>query len=260
MPPYGASRLLPRPRRTVPYRLVCGRFVSATPPSELAAYFGAALGGVSVAEGVSIPDNYNVAPTNEIYAVVDTPDGPEVAAFHWGLIPSWAKDRKIASTMINARSETILSKPVFKGLFAAKRCIIPADGFYEWKAGAGLPDAKGKPTKQPHFIHSLSGEPLALAGLWTTWRDPAAPDAGRLHSATIITTEANATLRPVHDRMPVLLPTSAWRQWLDIGNRDVDSLAVFLTPAPDSLLTMHAVATDVNSVRNNGSALVVPVG
>jgi putative SOS response-associated peptidase YedK len=238
---------------------VCGRFVSATPPDELAAYFGAALGGVAVAEGVAIPDNYNVAPTNEIYAVVDTPSGPEVAAFHWGLIPSWAKDRKIASTMINARSETILSKPVFKGLFAAKRCIIPVDGFYEWKAGAGVPDAKGKPTKQPHFIHSLSGEPLAFAGLWTSWRDPAAPDAGRLHSATIITTSANATMQPVHDRMPVILPADLWGQWLDIENRDVTRLAEFLKPAPESLLRMHAVATDVNNVRNKGPHLAVSI-
>jgi putative SOS response-associated peptidase YedK len=238
---------------------VCGRFVTATPPNELAAYFGAALGGVGVAEGVALPDNHNVAPTNEIYAVVDTPSGPEVATFHWGLIPSWAKDRKIASTMINARAETLASKPAFKGLYVSKRCIIAADGFYEWKAGAGVPDAKGKPTKQPYFIHSLIGEPLAFAGLWTSWRDPAAPDAGRLHTATIITTSANETMQPVHDRMPVLLPATAWATWLDAGNRDIETLSELLVPAPEQLLTMHPVSTDVNSVRNRGPHLLAPV-
>jgi putative SOS response-associated peptidase YedK len=246
---------------------MCGRFVTATPADELAAYFGAALsaslsgGGSGAAEGVgestAPPANYNVAPTNEILAVVATPDGPTLDVFHWGLVPSWAKDKKIASKMINARSETLATKGAFKPLLTRSRCIIPVDGFYEWKTVEGA--AGAKPTKQPYFIHSTSGEPLAFAGLWTAWRDPEAPDAGKLHSATIITTSANDTMAPVHDRMPVLLPASRWAEWLDRENRDIEALATLLVPAPNDLLTMHAVSTDVNNVRNKGAHLLEPL-
>jgi putative SOS response-associated peptidase YedK len=241
--------------------------VSATPADELAAYFGAALSASLAGEGVAAsdkpepdpagsapPPNFNVAPTHDILAVVDSPTGIELAPFHWGLVPSWAKDRKIASKIINARAETLSEKGAFKGLFAQRRCIIPADGFYEWKTIDG--EADGKPVKQPFFIHSTSGEPLAFAGLWTAWRDPAAPDAGKLHSATIITTSANDTMAPVHNRMPVLLPASRWQEWLDRQNQDIDGLASLLVPAPNELLTMHPVSTDVNSVRNKGPHLL----
>jgi putative SOS response-associated peptidase YedK len=248
--------------------------VSATPADELAAYFGAALSASLAGEGLapggapeeeSEPDpvgsaplaNFNVAPTHDILAVVDSSTGIELAPFHWGLVPSWAKDRKIASKMINARAETLSEKGAFKGLFARSRCIIPADGFYEWKTIDG--EAGGKSVKQPFFIHSTSGEPLAFAGLWTAWRDPAAPDAGKLHSATIITTSANDTMAPVHNRMPVLLPASRWQEWLDQQNHDLDALASLLVPAPNDLLTMHAVSTDVNSVRNKGPHLLEPL-
>jgi putative SOS response-associated peptidase YedK len=249
--------------RNVPCLAVCGRFVTATPADELAAYFGAALSASisGAAEGVAAdsrpPANHNVAPTADIGAVVDTPDGRELAMFHWGLVPSWAKDRKIGSKMINARAETLLEKGVFKGLFARNRCIIPADGFYEWKAITV--EGQAKPVKQPYFIHSVSGEPLAFAGLWTSWRDPAAEGPGKLYSATIITTAANDTMTPVHDRMPVLLPASRWAEWLDLQNRNVDDLASLLAPAPNDLLTMYPVSTDVNSVRNNGPHLLTPL-
>jgi putative SOS response-associated peptidase YedK len=238
--------------------------VTATPPDELAAYFGAAL-SASVAADVDVVDgvspfpkaNHNVAPTNDIAAVVETPERRELAMFHWGLVPSWAKDRKIGSKMINARAETLAEKGAFKGLFARNRCIIAADGFYEWMS---LPvEGQAKPVKQPYFIHSVSGEPLAFAGLWATWRDPSADQPGKLHSATIITTAANDTMTPVHDRMPVLLAASDWAAWLDYQNRDIDHLASLLVPAPNDLLTMHPVSTDVNSVRNNGPHLLQPL-
>ena len=128
--------------------------------------------------------------------------------FHWGLIPVWAKERKLGQKMINARAETMASKPAFKGVFKKHRCIIPMDGFYEWQAGRpGGPVTKaGKPAKQPMFIHRLDGEPLAVAGLWSAWRDPADRGADWLHTASVVTTSANGTMAPIHDRMPVILP------------------------------------------------------
>jgi putative SOS response-associated peptidase YedK len=235
---------------------MCGRFVSSSPPDALAAYFGASF------EGESLPSNFNVAPTNDVYAVVDTAAGRQLQAFQWGLVPSWAKDVKIGSRMINARSETIGEKPAFKGLLTKHRLIVPMDGFYEWQQGgedAPL-TAKGARMKTPMFIHRADGEPLAVAGLWATWRDRAAgPDAPWLHSCTVITTSANHLMEPVHDRMPVILPASDWDEWLDPSNRDVDELRSLLRPADEDVLVMHAVSTAVNSVRNKGSELIDPV-
>ncbi len=244
---------------------MCGRFVSTAGPDRIAAYFDTVLPTEAVAD--TLGENYNVAPTQDIYAVVaNAPSagdgiGARVDAFHWGLIPSWAKDRKIASRMINARSETLAEKPVFKGLLATKRCIIPMDGFYEWQPGSpdGPLNSKGKPLKQPMFIHRGDGEPLAVAGLWTAWKDPADPEGRFLHSATIITTAANATMRPVHDRMPALLTAEHWATWLDPSNRDLAALSALLDGGPPDLLAMEPVSTDVNNVRNNRPELVEPV-
>lgn len=164
--------------------------------------------------------------------------------------------------MINARAETIAEKPAFKSLLKKHRLIVPMDGFYEWQApGADAPVGKaGKPIKTPMFIHRLDGEPLAIAGLWATWRDKElGPEAPWLHSCTLITTAANGTMSPVHDRMPVILPQSAWAAWLDPTNADIDSLRGLLVPAGDDILTMHAVSTSVNNVRNKGSELIDPV-
>jgi putative SOS response-associated peptidase YedK len=227
---------------------MCGRFVSTASPERIASYFDA------VADVDSLGENFNVAPTQDIYAVVTGPDGVvRVQAFHWGLIPSWAKDRKIGSKMINARSETLADKPAFKGLFAKKRCLIPMDGFYEWKAASpdGPLDAKGKPRKQPMFISRLDGEPLAVAGLWTAWKDPTDPAARWLHSTTVVTTSANDTMSPVHDRMPVIVPASRWAEWLDPANHDIAALNELFEARNDGILTMHPVSTDVNNVRNN---------
>ena len=236
---------------------MCGRFVSTQSADAIADFFGASF------EGEALPPNYNVAPTVDVHGVLESPQGERrVEAFHWGLVPTWAKDTKIGSKMINARSETIGEKPAFRSLLKKHRLIVPMDGFYEWKAGgdgAALTKA-GKPAKTPMFIHRVDGEPLAVAGLWATWRDKElGPDAPWLHSCTVITTSANRTMAPVHDRMPVILPRSAWAAWLDPKNDDTGALRMLLVPAADDVLTMHAVSTAVNNVRNKGEELIAPV-
>ena len=237
---------------------MCGRFVSSHSADKISAFFGASFEG-----DARLPANFNVAPTQDVYAVVADADGArEVQPFHWGLVPSWAKNIKIGSKMINARSETIAEKPAFKGLFKKHRLIIPMDGFYEWQqAGPGAPLTKaGKPMKTPMLIHRADGQLLAVAGLWATWRDKAAgPEAGWLHSCTVITTAANDTMAPVHDRMPVVLSPADWEEWLDPTNDDLAALQHMLVPAPNDDLVMHAVSTAVNSVRNTGPELMLPV-
>jgi putative SOS response-associated peptidase YedK len=233
---------------------MCGRFVSSNPPDQIARYFDAAP------PETLLPASWNIAPTNDIYAVVEHADGTRhVEVFHWGLVPIWAKDIKIGSKMINARSEGLATKSAYKAAFKRKRCLVPMDGFYEWKATPGLVGPKGKPAKQPMFIHRLDGEPLAVAGLWETWRDPSNPDGGRLHSCTVITTSANATMAPVHDRMPVILAPQAWEEWLNPANDDLESLGRLLVPAPPKLLTMYPVSTAVNHVREKGPELIEPI-
>jgi putative SOS response-associated peptidase YedK len=227
---------------------MCGRFVSASPPDQIAAYFDA-----TVSESLLAP-NYNVAPTNDVYAVIETPDGERrVETFHWGLVPVWAKDIKTGLKMINARAESVASSNAYKRAFKQRRCIVPADGFYEWQA------RPGEKRKQPFYIERKDGEPLAFAGLWETWRDKnAGPDAPWLHTCTIITTSANDTMAPVHDRMPVILPPSTWKEWLEPGNDDLVSLGKLLVPAPNSLLTLRPVSTEVNNVRSKGPDLLDP--
>jgi putative SOS response-associated peptidase YedK len=234
---------------------VCGRFVSSSSPERIAAYFGAEVATESLGE------NFNVAPTNDIYGVTEDEGARQVQAFLWGLVPTWAKDRKIGQRMINARAETIAEKAAFKSDFKKHRCIIPMDGFYEWAPGVeGGPITKGgKPAKRPHFIHRVDGEPLAVAGLWSVWRDKSdGPDAPWLHSAAVITTGANEMMQPVHDRMPVILPKAMWDIWLDPSNQNIDMLSSLLVPAPEHLLTMHEVSTNVNNVRNKGEDLTNP--
>ena len=236
---------------------MCGRFVSSSKPDAIAQFFGATF------DTEEIPANFNVAPTNDVYAVVADREGERhIQAYKWGLVPSWAKDVKIGSKMINARSETLAEKPAFKGLFKKHRLIVPMDGFYEWQQGTdGVLTAAGKPAKTPMFIHRADGAPLAAAGLWAAWREPGAdPSDPWLHTLTVITTSANATMAPVHDRMPVLLAQADWAEWLDNSHQDLAALQRLLVPAPEGVLTMHAVSTAVNAVRNKGPELVEPVG
>ncbi|NQV05846.1 SOS response-associated peptidase [bacterium] len=224
---------------------MCGRFVQSADPSEYAGYFGA---DVVVSE--VLKPSYNVAPTDAVYAVAEHGGERQLGAFRWGLLPFWAKDRKIAARHINARSETVVEKPAFRDAFVSKRCIIPADGFYEWQR---IED-KGK---LPHFIHAGDRSPLALAGLWSVWRDPETGD--RIATCTIVTTDPNDLLRPIHDRMPVILDPSAWDLWLDREFDDVDALRQMLIPAPEGRLAEHPVSSLVNSVRNNVPDLIEPL-
>ena len=241
---------------------MCGRFVSTNQPDQIAAFFGAEVATDTLGA------NHNVAPTHDIYGVVaDAAGERRVESFHWGLIPSWAKDRKIASKMINARSETLAEKPAFKGLFKKKRVLIPMDGFYEWKPGSpdGPLTKKGTPMKQPMYIHRTDDQPLAVAGLWASWKDPEAPaeavEAGAdwLHSATIVTTAANDTMKPGHDRMPVTVSAERWAEWLDPANDDLEALSTLFTSA-ETPWVMHEVSTDVNRVSNNTATLIEPIG
>jgi putative SOS response-associated peptidase YedK len=240
---------------------VCGRFVTASSPALLAERFG--VDEVAI-EGETEP-NYNVAPREQV-SVVRERDGRRVLSrLRWGLVPSWAKDPSIGDRMINARAEGLATKPAYKRSFAKKRCIIPADGFYEWRVIAPPATPKGRPKKQPAFIHRRDGEPMAFAGLWDVWRVPDGLEIDGvgfdrwLRSCVIVTTRANDLLAPLHDRMPVLLPEAAWSSWLDPANDDVASLAELLVPAPDAELELWPVSTAVNKAANFGPELVKPV-
>lgn len=234
---------------------MCGRFVSSTPTKVLAETF--LVEEVKLSSEEPEP-NFNVAPTNDVIAVAVSKEGQrQLGSFHWGLVPSWAKDVSVGNRMINLRAETVASKPGFRKTLGKRRCIIPVDGFYEWKNMG-----KGR-KKQPFFIRSRDGKPLALAGLWEVWKDREAEGRGEevewLKSCTIITTEPNGLLKPIHNRMPVVLPPSAWDEWLDPSNDDTASLEKLLAPAPDDLLELYPVSTEVNSVKNNGPQLVEPL-
>lgn len=205
---------------------------------------------------VELGPRYNVAPTNDVYAVIERPDHVrEVRTFEWGLLPVWAKDDRIGSKLINARAETLLEKNSFKSSYQRRRCIVPMSGFYEWTDGhpGGPTNKKGELLRQPLLIERVDHELLAVAGLWSAWRPPGSPhDAPWRHTCSVITTSANGTMRPVHDRMPVIVERSNWEEWLAPDAFDPERLAQLLVPASDSLLTMHEVSTDVNSVRNKG--------
>jgi putative SOS response-associated peptidase YedK len=224
---------------------MCGRFVSASPPSEIADYFGVD----AMAEQLVEP-NFNVAPTNDIYVVYTDGGLRRLDPLHWGFVPSWAKDLSVGNRMINARGETVASKNAFKSSFTKRRCIIPADGFYEWKV------VPGQKKKQPYFIHRPDGEPFAFGGLWTQWKgkDATGEDI-TVRSVTIITGQPNEKMAEIHDRMPLILPPSAWDAWLDPELTDVEEIGRFLVPAPKELITFHPVSTEVNNVRNKGEHL-----
>jgi putative SOS response-associated peptidase YedK len=228
---------------------MCGRFVSSSPPDELAKYFDVE----AVAESVLEP-SFNVAPSQDVYVVVETGGLRRLDTFHWGLVPFWAKDPSTGNKMINARVESIAEKSAYKRSLQKRRCLIPADGFYEWKK---IP---GQKAKQPYFIHRVDGEPMAFAGLWEIWRPP--EDTERtgdpLRSCTIITGKPNEKIAEIHDRMPVMLPPSAWNAWIDPQNDDLDELGKLLVPVPSSLLDLHPVSRAVNNVQDNGPELIEP--
>lgn len=234
---------------------MCGRFVSSSSPDQIATYFDVD----AVAEQLlDRGPNFNTAPTTPVFVVHDDGSSRRLDAFRWGLVPFWAKDPSIGNRMINARAETVAEKSAFKRSLATKRCIIPADGFYEWTTD---PTTK---KKQPYFIHRSDGEPYAFAGLWAEWKGPKdrpaddaeLPPVEPLRSATIITTSANERMSELHDRMPVILPRAAWDQWLSSEETDVELIGKLLVPAPSELISFHPVSTEVNNARNKGEHLV----
>ena len=222
---------------------MCGRFVLYSPPAELEALFEAPL-----AEGLATP-RYNIAPGSDILAVRLGRSGRrEFACFHWGLIPSWAKDRAFGYRTINARAETIAEKPAFRAAFRQRRCLIPADGFYEWQTTpAG---------KQPYLIAMRDRGPFAFAGLWETWLDRTSGES--IESCTIIVTEANALLRPIHDRMPVILNPEDSIDWIDSGQARVASLRALLRPFDPETMTAHPVDRRVGRPTEDGPYLIEP--
>ncbi len=192
---------------------------------------------------------YNLAPTDEAAVVVERGERRAIRAYRWGLIPSWARDEKIASKLFNARAETLATSGAFRESFRRRRCIVPADAFYEWQRTAGV--------RQPFLIRRVDGGPLALAGLWSGWRHPETEQV--IRSFTIVTTEANRTLAAIHDRMPVVLEPRDWSRWLDTADPDVEELNGLLVPAPEGELELYPVRPLVNNVRNNGPELTEPI-
>jgi putative SOS response-associated peptidase YedK len=246
---------------------MCGRYVATSPPGVLAEYF--AVDGVR-AEPPG--PSWNVAPTDPVPAVLVRREQRLLGWLRWGLVPSWSKDTRGAARTINARAESLVSKPAFRSAFARRRCLLPADGFYEWER---RPDR----STQPWYFHRADGAPLAMAGLWEVWRDPAVAgrQAGRqtegdaerredglLRTCAVVTTGANTLMAPIHDRMPVLLEPGDWATWLDPtpeDNTDVhrDALVRLLVPADPRLLDCYRITTRINSVRNNDAGLLEPV-
>ena len=253
---------------------MCGRYASARKRIELLEEFSVQRD--QAAE--PLKPAYNVAPTKAVYTVIDRAARPadgeapsadggasrdagtgeperELRVMRWGLVPFWAKDIKIGSRMINARAETIAEKPAFRRAFAKRRCLVPADGYYEWQQVPGA-------AKQPIYISRADGRSLAFAGLYELWRDPAVNSDDQdawLWTTTIITTSAPDEIGMIHDRMPMIIDPGSWADWLDPANNDVADLKALLTPAMVGDLTTWPVSTAVNSVRNNGPELIEPV-
>jgi putative SOS response-associated peptidase YedK len=261
---------------------MCGRYASARKRLELLEEFRVERDRVTE----PLRPDYNVAPTKPVYAVLTRDSRPsetaadgsgasgdgsagraatpvtgvarELRVVRWGLVPYWAKDPSIGSRLINARAETVDSKPAFRQAFKRRRCLLPADGYYEWQRQEGAAGGKGAP-KQPYYIFRTDGGPLAFAGLYELWRDASLPDDHErawLWTATIITTSAPDELGQIHDRMPMVIEPDRWQDWLDPALTDPSDARALLAPAAAGGLTSYPVSTAVNSVRNNGAELI----
>ena len=219
---------------------MCGRYTLKSNGNAVASLFG-------LAEEFEIEPRYNIAPTQNVQVVLED-DGRRLEAMHWGLIPSWSKDPSIGARMINARAETVSEKPSFRSAFKKRRCLIPADGFYEWQK---QPDGK-----QPFHLRMTNGRPFAFAGLWETWNMEGGEE---MLSTTIITTEPNEVAAEVHNRMPVILPPELYDAWLDPENGDRDELLSMLAPYPAEEMEAYAVSRSVNHPANDYSEVLQPV-
>jgi len=243
---------------------MCGRYASSRRPEDLVEEFE-----IRGSDLPSLEPDFNVAPTKEVYAVVERPPTDDKQAtpqrqlrvLTWGLVPFWAKDPKVGNRMINARMETVAEKPAYRRPFERRRCLLPADGYYEWYATTEK-TAKGKPRKQPFFIRPDDGGVLAMAGLYEIWRDPAKadddPDRFRW-TCTVLTTSAEDSLGHIHDRMPLMLAPESYDAWLDPRRNDRDDLLALLEPAAPGRLEAYPVSTLVSNVKNNGPELLEPI-
>ena len=216
---------------------MCGRYTLITNIDRIAEAFG-------VAPTLEAQPRYNIAPTQEIVTIVNN-GNPHLSLLRWGLIPAWAKDGSIGSRMINARAETLAEKPSFRNLLRSRRCLVVADGFYEWQG-------EGK-NKTPMYITLQDGQPFAFAGLWDRWKDT---DGQEIHSCTIITTEPNELMASIHNRMPAILRPKAYEDWLNPQLRDDNVLTHLLKPYPSELMAARAVSKLVNNPRNDSAALL----
>jgi putative SOS response-associated peptidase YedK len=221
---------------------MCGRYVITSPPAAIRALFG-------YPEQPNFPPRYNVAPTQPIPIVGVVEGKRRFMLMRWGFIPSWVKDPKTVSLMINARGESVLDKPAFRNAMRRRRCLIPADGFYEWRSGGA-----GEP-RRPYYVRGKSGAPLAFAGIWETWTGP---NGEELDTAAIVTTHANRTLAVIHERMPVIVPPDAFNLWLDCAKVEAETAAALIAPAPEGLLEFYEVSSAVNRVVNDSEMLISP--
>ncbi len=244
---------------------MCGRYASSRKPEDLIEEFEVVDSRIAG----PLEADYNVAPTKEVYAVVERPpsrdsDEPpqrQLRTLRWGLVPSWAKDPSIGNRMINARMETVAEKPAFKRAFAVRRCLLPADGYFEWYPTA-VTGKGGKPLKQPFFIRPADGGVLAMAGLYEIWRDPTRDpdDPDRfLWTCTVLTTQAEDAVGHIHDRMPLMVEPDRRAAWLDPAVSSTEDLLALLVPAAPGQLEAYPVQTLVNNVRNNGPELLEPI-
>jgi putative SOS response-associated peptidase YedK len=222
---------------------MCGRFTNRYSWRQLKELYDLTTPFLSS----NFPPRYNIAPTQPILAVAnDAPDKYDF--FFWGLVPPWAKDTSIGGRMINARGETVATQPAFRNAYRRRRCLIPADGFYEWKKS---PDLK----KTPMYIRMRSGKPFAFGGLWESWTSP---DGSELRSCTIVTTKPNELMATMHDRMPVIIPPESCQAWLEPGERLPEELDKLLAPYRDGELEASPVSTFVNSAKNDGPGCIAP--
>ncbi len=222
---------------------MCGRYAFFSPAEAMRRAF-------AVDDAPPLEARYNIAPTQPVPVVRALEPGVRsVALLHWGLVPAWAKDRAIGNRMINARAETLAERPAYRHAFRKRRCLVAADGWYEWQAAAG--------GKQPWFIRARDGGPIGFAGLWESWRDPQSGDP--LESCTIVTTDAPAPIAQIHRRMPAVLAPQAYEAWLDPAAGDPEALAALLGPADPALLEAWPVSRAVNDPRHQGPALVEPL-
>ncbi len=219
---------------------MCGRYAFFSPAEAVRRTF--AIDAVPELE-----PRYNVAPTQSVPAVRAAEEGArQFALLHWGLVPKWAKERAIGNRMINARAETLAEKPSFRDPFRKRRCLVLADGWYEWQVAPG--------GKRPWFIRMKDARPFAIAGLWERWKDPA--NGSPLESCTIVTTDAAASIRKIHDRMPVVLAESHWDRWLDTAFSDTETLSELLKPFDPQALEAWPVSRQVNAPKNQGPELI----